>query len=124
MGQYEEARQAFESAQKLRSNTQYLANLGSTCYILGDYPAAVQALTRATRQPLDQPLFTMAANYYLGCSLENMGEQQKARAAFKIMKEYAADIDQYIAQLDAAPDFPGTVATRTHFMDIKRRLNS
>jgi Flp pilus assembly protein TadD len=124
MGQYEEAKQAFESAQKLRPNAQYLANLGATCYMLGDYPAAVQVLTRATRQPLDHPLYTMGANYYLGCSLENIGEQKKAQEAFKTMKLYAADIDQYIAQINKAPDFPGTLATRTNFMDIKRRLNS
>jgi tetratricopeptide (TPR) repeat protein len=123
-GQYEEARAAFESAQKLKSNNQYLANLGATCYTLGDYPAAVEALTQATRQPLDHPLYTMGAYYYLGCSLENIGEHKKAQEAFTAMKQYAADIDQYIAQFNAAPDFPGTVATRAHFMDIKRRLNS
>lgn len=123
-GQYEEARAAFESAQKLKSNNQYLANLGAACYTLGDYPAAVAALTQATRQPLDHPLYTMGAYYYLGCSLEKIGEQKKAQEAFTAMKEHAADIDQYIAQINAAPDFPGTVATRADFLDIKCRLGS
>jgi Flp pilus assembly protein TadD len=124
MGQYEEARQAFESANKLKPNSGYLANLGSTCYRLGDFPAAVQALTKATRRPLDYQLYTLTANYYLGRSLENVGEQKKALDAFKNMKLYAADLDQYIAQFNAAPDYPGTVVAREDLLDIQRRLKT
>lgn len=123
MAQYEEARQAFETAQKLKPNSGYLSNLGIACYRLGDFPAAIKALTLATRQPLDHPFYSLAANYFLGRSLENMGETEKAQEVFKNMKQYAGDLKSYIEQLNAAPDYPETVATRADMADIQKRLN-
>jgi tetratricopeptide (TPR) repeat protein len=124
MAQYEEARRAFETAQKLKPNSGYLSNIGLTCYRLGDFPAAIEALTQATRSPLDHPLYSLVANYFLGKSLENMGETKKAQEAFKNMKQYASDLKSYIKQANAAPDYPEQVATRADLADIQQRLNA
>ena len=123
MAQYAEARQAFEAAQKLKSNSGYLANLGIACYRLGDFPAAVEALTQANRTHLDHQFYNLTAYYFLGRSLENMGEQKKAQDAFKKMKLYANDIKVYIEQTNAAPDYPETVASRADLAEIQRLLN-
>jgi tetratricopeptide (TPR) repeat protein len=123
MAQYEEARQAFESAQRLKPNSGYSANLGIACYRLGDFSAAIEALTKATRAPLDHPFYSLAAVYFLGRSLENIGETEKAQEAFKKMKQYAGNLKSYIEQLNASPDYPETVATRANLAEIQRRLN-
>jgi tetratricopeptide (TPR) repeat protein len=124
MAQYEEARRAFETAQKLKPNSGYLSNLGITCYRLGDFPAAIEALTRATRTPLDHPFYSLVANYFLGRSLENMGETKKAQAAFKNMKQYASNLKSYIEQANTAPDYPEQVATRADLAEIQQRLTA
>jgi len=124
MAQYEEARHAFETAQKLKPNSGYLSNIGIACYRLGDFPAAIEALTQATRSPLDYPFYSLVANYFLGKSLENTGEAKKAQEAFKNMKQYAGDLKSYIAQINAAPDYPETVATRADLAEIQQRLNA
>ena len=124
MAQYEEARRAFETAQKLKPNSGYLSNIGIACYRLGDFPAAIEALTLATRKPLDHPFYSLAANYFLGRSLENMGEMKKAQEVFKNMKQYARDLKSYIEQANAAPDYPEQVATRADLAEIQQRLNT
>ena len=124
MGQYEEAKLAFESAQKLKPNSGYLANLGITRYRLGDFHAAVEALTQANRTHLDYPLYNLTAYYFLGRSLENIGEHEKAQEAFKKMKPYGKDIKLYIEQSNAAPDYPETVAVRADLANIQNLLIS
>ncbi len=124
MAQYAEAKQAFETAQRLKPNSGYLANLGITCYRLGDFPAAVEALTRANRIHLDHQFYNLTAYYFLGRSLQNIGEQKKAQDAFKKMKLYGKDIKLYIEQNNAAPDYPETVTTRADLAEIQQLLIS
>ena len=123
-GRYTEAKQAH--AEVLRQTPRYATshwNFGYSCYRLGEFQLAAQALTIATKTGLPTAQSNLLANYLLGQCLDTLGQRPQAEKVYKKMLRYRQGIDKHKAWIQDAPDLPEIAKLRVELPDIESRLN-
>lgn len=120
--QYADAVQSLRTALQMKSDRSFWYQLGVEYYRLGQYEEAIQALLEATRFPLPLMMANLLANYYLGCSYENLGNPNGAKKYFREMRKHGQPLQQAMAAVNGIPDYPEAIKLRTDYVDIEKRL--
>lgn len=122
---FDEATKAYIAARQLAPDYPlYRYFLGLSYYRLGQYQEAAESLAAATRGSFSQVEYDLQAHYYLGRSLEALGEQELAAQAFRAMAYFADGLVPLQAQLASQPPFPHLELLAADSADIEYRLVS
>jgi tetratricopeptide (TPR) repeat protein len=120
---YTEAQEAFSKALELAPNyVLHHYNLGFAYYRLGQFREAIPYLEFAVRNRLDFDEIQLLAIYYLGSSLSQVGETQKASQTFDTLKQFHSSYNKLVKRYQDAPDYPYVLLLRQDFDDINSYL--
>ncbi len=100
----------------------YHYHLGLAQYRLGQFDEAADSLAESTRRTLPIVEYDLQSYYYLGRSLEALGETDLAAEADTEMARFADGLWPLRRQLDNQPDFPHLAQMRADAADLARRL--
>jgi tetratricopeptide (TPR) repeat protein len=121
---FAEAADAYTAARQLAPDyALYWYHLGLSYYRLGQYQEAAESLAAATRGALPLVEYDLQAHYYLGRSLEALGEEELAAQAFQAMAHFADGLAPLQAQLASQPPFPHLELLTADSADIEYRLH-
>lgn len=101
---YEEAIEAYlQAVQRNPKSSLPYCSAGVTYYRLGKYENAIQYLRRATTMK-GEIMCKFSSHYYLGRSLEELGEEEQADKAFAKMTKYSDGLIKVIENSEALPN--------------------
>lgn len=100
----------------------YYYHLGLAQYRLGQFDAAADSMASATQSTLPIVEYDLQTYYYLGRSLENLGEAALAAEAFTEMAKFAAGLWPLQRQIANQPDYPHLAHMRADLADLAQRL--
>ncbi|MCB8990080.1 MAG: tetratricopeptide repeat protein [Ardenticatenaceae bacterium] len=100
----------------------YNFHLGLSQYRLGQYRAAADALAAATQGTMPLLEHDLQASYYLGRSLEALGETAVAQEAFTLMTKFREGLAPLRRNLEQQPDYPHVALQLADIADMKARL--
>lgn len=121
---YNEALAAYQTGCQLKPNNGYLFNIALANYRLGNFSQAFDLLKTLARKDLSLNIHNLLKLYFLGRSLEALGQPAQAQAAFDKLPRYAFHLKRYIEEAASFSDFPENLAMRADLADIERRLNT
>lgn len=121
--QFAEAAEVYGHALELAPDyALYHYHFGLAQYRLGQYDEAADSLASATQGAMPIIEYDLQNYYYLGRSLEALGETDLAAEAYGEMARFAAGLWPLRRQLDNQPDFPHLAQMRADLADLDRRL--
>lgn len=123
-GRYEEARESFQIAQRIKPHFRHLTRIAFASYRLGDYRSAADLFAQVTTRHIDTSDHYLLEHYLLGKSLEQLGETEKAAKAFEKMKRLKVDLTSLIEKENSMPDYPEVLALRADLVNMQQILNS
>jgi tetratricopeptide (TPR) repeat protein len=122
-GRWLEAKAAYAEALRLApSQARNHYNFGLACYRLGEYADAADALRVAARATLSFVRYNLLAYYFLGRSLEALGQAVPAQTAYQAMARFRKGCEMLTEELRDSPDYPSVVLLRADLADIEQRL--
>ena len=120
---FDQARDAYASALDLAPKlTLYQYHLGLSYYRLEQYARAVEHLAAATRGTMPMIEYDLLAHYYLGMSLEQIGETEVAQQAYEGMYPFRDGLYTLQSQIENQPDYPHITLMRTDLAAIAQCL--
>lgn len=122
-GRFEEAEEAFADAVRAKGRegvNQY--HLASAHYRLQRYEDAAPRLELATRLGLENPQIELLAHYYLGRSLQELGDEEAANAAYEEMQKHAEALEALQEDVQNVPDYPERALLQQDISAISSRL--
>lgn len=120
---YLEANDAFSKAIELAPH--YAVNhynKGLVYYRLEQFDEAIEYLEFAVRGRMPFEEWQLLANYYLGCSLLQVGETQQAQWAFRALRRFRRGYSELINLYQDIPDYPVVLQIRRELEDISSYL--
>ena len=100
----------------------YYYHLGLAQYRLGQYDPAADSLASATQSTMPIIEYDLQTYYFLGRSLEAMGEADLSVEAFTEMAKFADGLWPLKRQLENQPDYPHLARMRADLTDLEGRL--
>jgi len=120
---FTEAAEAYSSALELAPDyALYNFHLGLSQYRLGQYQAAADALAAATQGTMPLSEHDLQACYYLGRSLETLGETEQAQEAFALMAKFRDGLTPLRRDLEQQPDYLHVALQLADLADMQARL--
>ena len=122
-GRFADARDLYQEATRLSpGRAMYHYYLGISHYRLKAYGAAAAALTAAINATLPVLEYDLLAHYYLGCSLEALGETTAAAKAYASMANFAGGLARLHQQLDDQLGYVHLDFLRADLADLEEKL--
>lgn len=120
---YLEADDAFSKAIELAPHyTLNHYNKGLTHYRLEQFDEAIKHFEFAVRGRMPFEEWQLLANYYLGCSLSQVGETKKAQQAFRALKRFRHSYNELVSLHQDMPDYPAVLQSRKELEDMRSHL--
>ncbi len=121
-GKFAEAEELYTRALELAPQVALnYYNKGAARYRRGDFPAAVRYLQIAADKGLRGDALLLG-NYYLAQSLSKTGNADRAQRYYDAMKKHRAIYDKLAKEAADAPDYPGVIAMRAEYEDMRRYM--
>ncbi|MCP4526380.1 MAG: tetratricopeptide repeat protein [Aestuariibacter sp.] len=120
---YLEANDAFSKAIELAPH--YTVNhytKGLVCYRLEQFDEAIKYLEFAVRGRMHFEEWQLLANYYLGRSLLQVGDTQKAQRAFRALGQFRRGYNKLVNLYQDIPHYPTVLQIRRELEDISGYL--
>ena len=120
---FADARDVYQEAIRLApDHAMYYYYLGFSHYRLQAYTAAAGALTAAIGGTLPVVEYDLLAHYYLGCSLEALGETAAAAGVYAAMANFAGGLERLHEQLDDQQGHAHLDLLRADLAGLEERL--
>ncbi|HSM56162.1 MAG TPA: tetratricopeptide repeat protein [Candidatus Sulfomarinibacteraceae bacterium] len=123
-GRFEEAEEAFSEAVRVKGRegvNHY--HLASAHYRLERYADAAPRLELATRLGLENPQLELLAHYYLARSLQQLGHEEAAHAAYQEMQKHAEALEALQKDVQNVPDYPERALLQQDITAINSHLS-
>jgi tetratricopeptide (TPR) repeat protein len=101
----------------------YLYHLGLSEYRQQKYQDAIDSFIAATQGTLPLREYDLQNAYYLTRSLEEVGNQEGARAAAEQMEKFSDGLAPLKRQVANLPDYPQVAQMQVDLADMERRLS-
>lgn len=123
--QYAAAQQAYEQALALAPDSAiYQFYLGLCHFRQHQYRPAAENLAAATQGTFPTIRYDLQAHYYLGRSLDKLGDKKTAQEAYAAMPNFKEGLTTLEEQLAHQPDYPHLAQLRRDVAEMKKVIGN